>query len=233
MNIWEHNNLSNFHVEDFEDSKIYWMDDFYKYPDLVFQYLTEEIPPLWKHDEDDEELMEKTFNAKYFEDRRWNGKPSPGLEILHDKLCDYFNQDTEDRGKLVTNHTHFYTDEKSKIINDYKNNWWWPHCDSGYNAIVYLNKCEDGKEFGTNLYRQLKPDPEQDLVSEHMRPWIDKSYYERIAAFKSKYNRLVAFDGRKYQHGMAIENDRWFYETRVNQVLFFISEEWKEEMEDG
>jgi hypothetical protein len=229
MNIWEHNDLSNIHVEDFEDSKIYWMDNFYRYPDLVFQYLTEEQPPLWKHDEEDEELMEKTFNTRYFEDRRWNGKPSPGLEILHDELGDIFDQDTEDRGKLVTNHTIFFADDKSLEVNDYKNNWWWPHCDSGYNAIIYLNAGEDGTEFGTNLYAPLKPDLEQDSVAEHMRPWVDKSYWKRIAAFKSKYNRLVAFDGFKYRHGMSIENDKWFRETRVNQVLFFTSDDYDED----
>jgi|TARA_B100001094_G_scaffold140545_1_gene136226 hypothetical protein len=228
MNIWEHNDLSNIHVEDFEDSKIYWMDDFYKNPDLVFQFLIEEQPPLWKHDEEDEELMKQTFNTKYFEDRRWDGKPSPGLEILHDKLSDIFGQDTEDRGKLVTNHTIFFADDESRKINDYKNNWWWPHCDSGYNAIVYLNEGEDGTELGTNLYKSLKPDLEQDALPEHARPWVDKSYWKRIAAFKSKYNRLVAFDGFKYKHGMSIENDKWCHETRVNQVLFFTSDEYYE-----
>ena len=52
MNIWEHNDLSNIQVEDFEDSKIYWMDDFYKYPDLVYEEITREDPPLWKYGED-------------------------------------------------------------------------------------------------------------------------------------------------------------------------------------
>ena len=52
MNIWEHNDLSNIQVEDFEDSKVYWMDDFYKYPDLVYEEVTKEEPPLWKYGED-------------------------------------------------------------------------------------------------------------------------------------------------------------------------------------
>ena len=58
---------------------------------------------------------------------------------------------------------------------------------------------------------------------EHADPWIKKGTgeCERIAAFKSKYNRLVAFDGYRYDHGMSVDDDRWFYETRVNQVMFF------------
>jgi len=229
MNIWEYNDLSNMRVESFEDSKIYWMDNFYKYPDKVYEHITKEKPPLWKHDERDEEFMKKTYNNKYFEDRRWDNVPTSSLSELHDALSDVFGQKTFDRGNLVTNHTIFFKDEKSREINDYKNNWWWPHCDGGYNAIVYLNKCEDGTELGTNLYRELKPDTVQNTVSEHMRPWVDKSYWKRIAAFKSKYNRMVAFDGFKYEHGMAIENDRWFDEVRVNQVLFFTSEEWSKD----
>ena len=27
------------------------------------------------------------------------------------------------------------------------------HTDSGYNALVYLNKSEDGTSYGTNLYK--------------------------------------------------------------------------------
>tara|TARA_Y100000015_G_scaffold34764_1_gene35166 strand:+ start:293 stop:985 length:693 start_codon:yes stop_codon:yes gene_type:complete len=230
VNIWEHNDLSNIHVEDFEDSKIYWMDDFYKHPDLVFEHITREQPPLWKYDEDDEYLMVGTFNAKCFEDRRWI-IPAPGLELAHAALSKIFGQETDDQGNAVTNHIRFYADEKSKKINDYKNMWWYPHYDAGYNAIVYLNKAEDGTELGTSLYKELKPDPVSGF-HEHMRPWIDKSYFERIKSFKSKYNRLVAFDGFKYKHGMAVEDDRWFYETRVNQTMFFISEEYRDQYED-
>ena len=35
MNIWEHNDLSKIKVDFFGDTKVYWMDNFYKYPDLV------------------------------------------------------------------------------------------------------------------------------------------------------------------------------------------------------
>ena len=40
---------------------------------------------------------------------------------------------------------------------------------------------------------------------EHGNPWVSKHTGEckRIASFKSKYNRLVAFDGYRYQHGMG------------------------------
>ena len=221
MNIWEINDLSNIHVEEFEGSKIYWMDDFYKYPDLIFECITRESPPLWKWG-DDWDGIEHSKNTKHFEDRRWDGEEAEGIEVPNDALSKIFNQTTTTRTSVVTNHTRFYTDPESINYNDYKNNWWWPHTDAGYNALVYLNKCEDGSSFGTNLYRVSESLLRRN-VHEHTDPWIrkDTGDCERIAAFKSKYNRLVAFDGYRYQHGMSVDDDRWFYETRVNQVMFF------------
>ena len=222
MNIWEINNISNIHEEDFEDSKVYWMDDFYKYPDLVFEYITRESPPLWKWGADWEDF-EDSKNTKYFEDRRWDGLDAEGIEVPNDALSKVFNQTTKTRKSVVTNHTRFFIDEKSRKYNDYKNNYWWPHTDTGYNALVYLNKSEDGTSYGTNLYRLCDDFWETREGHEHGNPWTSKHTGEctRIASFKSKYNRLVAFDGYRYQHGMAIEDDRWFHETRVNQVMFF------------
>ena len=225
MNIWEINNISNIHEEDFEDSKVYWMDDFYKYPDLVFEYITRESPPLWKWGEDYD--MEDTKNTKHFEDRRWDGEDAEGIYIPNDALSKIFNQTTTTRTSVVTNHTRFYTDPESIKYNDYKNNWWWPHTDTGYNALVYLNKSEDGTSYGTNLYRLCDGFWDRKKGTEHGNPWTSKHTGEcnRIAAFKSKYNRLVAFDGYRYQHVMAIDDDRWFHETRVNQVMFFDEED--------
>ena len=222
MNIWEINNISNIHEEDFEDSKVYWMDDFYKYPDLVFEYITRESPPLWKWG-DDWDGIEHSKNTKHFEDRRWDGINAEGIHVPNNALSKIFNQTTKTTNEVVTNHTRFFTDSESIKYNDYKNNWWWPHTDSGYNALVYLNKSEDGTSFGTNLYRLCDGFWEGRGGHEHANPWIrkDTGDCERIAAFKSKYNRLVAFDGYRYQHGMSVDDDRWFYETRVNQVMFF------------
>ena len=221
MNIWEINNISNIHEEDFEDSKVYWMDDFYKYPDLVFEYITRESPPLWKWGDGFD--MEDTKNTKYFEDRRWDGEDAEGIHVPNDALSKIFNQTTKTVNEVVTNHTRFFLDEESVKYNDYKNNYWWPHRDTGYNALVYLNKSEDGTSYGTNLYRLCDDFWDRKKGTEHGNPWTSRHTGDckRIASFKSKYNRLVAFDGYKYEHGMAIDDDRWFHETRVNQVMFF------------
>lgn len=220
MNIWEHNDLSTMWVVDFEDSKMYWMDNFYKYPDLVYEEITKVEPPLWKCGEGWNN--EGSKNNVHFIDSRWNGVKKEGLDVPYRSLSKIFNQDYDDKdGLLITNHTRFFTDDQSLEFNNYKDNFWWPHRDSGYNAIVYLNKSDDGSEFGTNLYKVKDKIPEG---SEHVNPWNPKDKWEVIAAFKSKYNRLVAFNGFLYHHGMSVDTDKWFYETRVNQVMFFNDE---------
>ena len=228
MNIWEHNDLSNIHVEDFEHSKIYWMDDFYKYPDLVYEEITREEPPLWKMDKNWN--TEGSQNNIRFIDSRWSGIEKEGLDLVYQSLGDIFDQDSRDEGYLVTNHTRFFTDSESLKFNNYRDNFWWPHTDGGYNAIVYLNRSDDGSEFGTNLYRVkdrgwLK---QQVGIPEHANPWSPKDKWDLLASFKSKYNRLVAFDGLLYYHGMSVDSDKWFYETRVNQVMFFEDEKLRE-----
>ena len=210
---------------------IYWMDNFYKYPDEVFRVLTENEPPLWKWEEDENFKNNITKNTHHFEDRRWGNRLHfHEVGVIAKRLGEVFNQTSNDKGTVVTNHTRFYTDEESRKFNDYKNKWWWPHNDSGYNGIVYMNKSDDGSDYGTNLYRsKIDMDVVYKNLHEHQQPWRDKSEWTRIAAFKAKYNRFVAFDGWKYKHGMAIESDKWFYETRVNQVYFFSDKNFKHE----
>jgi hypothetical protein len=218
-NIWEINNLSSMKHETFEGTHVWYMDDFYKYPDLVFEEITSNTPPLWKTYE------KNTFNSIYFEDRRHLIliEELDDVYIKLGRLIDSVDPGrgaTDDFGYLTTNHTLFYKDEKSLKFNDYKSNWWWPHIDGGYNGICYLNK-NANNEIGTNLYRRLKEDPEYNDVPEHRRPWIPFEYWKRVAAFRAKFNRFVLFDGREYFHGMNIEDDRYFHEFRVNQVFFF------------
>jgi hypothetical protein len=213
--IWELNDFSNMKVEKFENSFIFYMDNFYKYPDLVLKEILSKEPPVWK------EFDKNTFNMIHFEDRRHMIKYDSLINV-YEKLGSFIEKNdpgrgkSQDSGRLVTNHTLFYKNN----FNDYKTCWWWPHVDSGYNGIVYLNYDSDN-EIGTNLYREAIYDPLHDALPEHKRPWIDKSYWTRIASFKSSFNRFVMFDGAKYYHGMNIDSDRYFNEFRINQVFFF------------
>ena len=117
---------------------------------------------------------------------------------------------------ILTNFINF----KPCAFNDYKNNYWWPHKDVGYNAIVYLNKEESVS--GTNLYINLNPDQEPPDHPEHYRPWRNKNNFKLIKTIHSKYNRMVLFDGLKFTHGMNICDEEYFKDSyRINQVFFF------------
>ena len=131
--------------EVFSDSVIYIIDNFYKNPDEVSDYLFKEPAPLHKLYEDG-----FTYNNVLFEDRR--------LEIYDSKLKSVVNflSDLVSQRPIsydtITNQARFYKDD----FNDYKNCVWWPHEDKGYNGIVYFNKNDN--ECGTNLYSMITDD---------------------------------------------------------------------------
>ena len=213
-NIFEINDLSDIEVYEFDNSKIYCKDNFYKYPHKVIQYLNERHPPLWKIEQ------EGSRNTIDFEDRRHQINHNDMVKIYL-KLSDLCGQYAENNNytKIITNYTRF---SKNKN-NNYNDNYWWPHRDKGYNGIVYLNDY-DGEFCGTNLY-----DPNSILTNEneHSNPWVMKKNYNVICELKSKFNRFFLFDGLKYPHSMNIVDDKWFAdnfkdaEYRINQVFFF------------
>ena len=188
---------------------IYTIDNFYKYPDEILKYLFEKPAPLHK-DYDD-----PSYNNILFEDRRYNFYDSRLVPVI-DFLSNLISQKPESY-EIVTNQARFY----NHSFNDYKNCYWWPHVDGGYNGIVYFNKNEN--ECGTNLYSEItESELIYDDINEHYAPWRQKENYKMIKSLPPKYNRLVLFDGYKFPHGMNIVNNHYFSdEYRINQVFFF------------
>ena len=208
--MFELNENLHINTEIFEGSKIFIIDNFYKHPDEISNYLFKEPAPLHKLYEDG-----FTYNNVLFEDRRlevYDSKLKPVVNFLSDlssqKPLSY---------DIVTNQARFSNHD----FNDYENCVWWPHQDEGYNGIVYFNK--NDSECGTNFYSMITDDSYfLNDVSEHCAPWRPKEKYEISKTLIPKYNRLVLFDGYKFPHGMNIVNDRYFSnEYRNNQVFFF------------
>ena len=210
--MFELNNNLEIKEELFQGTIIYTIDNFYRDPQRLENYLFRDISSLPFHKGDDK----PSYNGTYFEDRRHLPRENFELEKVYDFLSDLCEQDY-DSLDITTNCARF----KRHEFNDYENCHWWPHKDTGYNGIVYFN---DDNENGTNFYNELKPLPE---VNEHYAPWRSKDEFELIKHLEPKYNRLVFFDGWKFQHGMNISNDRYFGEEyRKNQVFFFDCEEF-------
>tara|TARA_B100000212_G_scaffold242969_1_gene185256 strand:+ start:57 stop:674 length:618 start_codon:yes stop_codon:yes gene_type:complete len=202
--MFELNDELKIEKELFLGSIIYTIDNFYKNPLEVHDYLFSNPPSLWKINE------RPSCNGLYFEDRRLI-KTDERLKIVIDFLGNLVSQKPSSYN-IVTNQVRFNKHQ----FNDIDNCHWWPHTDHGYNGIVYFN--EDSVN-GTNIYYQIN---KQDMITEHHRPWRLKSDFEVLKHLEPRYNRLIFFDGHKFPHGMNIENKKYFSEEyRKNQVFFF------------
>ena len=197
-----------------EGSVLYVIDDFYKNPGEIVSFLLQNEPEFHKIDE------YPSFNSIYFEDKRHEIESDEMFKVCKflSKIC---KQNTFYSGnKIITNFFRL----KENSFNDYHNNYWFPHTDFGYTAIIYLN--QNDFYSGTNLYKNLNPSeyPPTGIfcIPEHYKPWKNKEKFKLIHSIAPKYNRMVLFDGFKFFHGMNICNHDYFGETyRMNQVLFF------------
>jgi len=203
--MFELNDELKIEKELFLDTTIYTIDNFYKNPLEVHDYLFSKPAPLWKIEE------RPSCNGLYFEDRRFI-KYDPRLKSVIDFLSNLVSQEPYSFN-IVTNQSRFYNHE----FNDIENCHWWPHKDGGYNGIVYFN---DDDKNGTNLYDIIN---HKEMITEHHRPWRSKSDFEVLKHLEPRYNRLIFFDGDRFPHGMNIENKKYFSEEyRKNQVFFFV-----------
>ena len=205
-------------------SKIFTIDNFYKNPEEVSDYLFNREVPLWKIEES------PSYNGLYFNERRLIEEDDRLKDIYEflSNLCGMGYKFSD----IVTNMIRFCKND----FNDYENCFMWPHTDRGWNAIVYFNKDEENS--GTNLYDPKVLQEEEWQISlsapEHYSTWRPKEKYSILKTFKSKYNSLCFFDGSKFPHNMSITNDRFFRDIplfsypqsnwnnyRCNQVFFF------------
>ena len=204
-------------------SKIFTIDNFYKDPEEVSEYIFNREVPLWKIKES------PSFNGLFFNERRLIEEDTR-LENIYkflSSLCGMGYKFVD----IVTNMSRFCKND----FNDYENCFWWPHTDRGWNGIVYFNKDEENS--GTNLYDPKVLQEEEWQISlsapEHYSAWRPKEKYSILKTFKSKYNSLCLFDGSKFPHNMNITNDRFFRDIpllsypqvnwdnyRCNQVFF-------------
>jgi hypothetical protein len=212
MGVFDVNYDSPVMVEKFRGSNIYYIDNFYKKPDTIVKFL-EKVPATVHDPERDHRFP--SLNGVHFDDRRHMINISEIKEVTSylSNICQ--SKVLKNPHLLITNKFRFYPTQ----FNDYKNNFWHPHTDSGYTALIYLNKNDN--ECGTNLYDEVIPDTLNNY-GEHVVPWRPKSKWKIAKTLKPKFNRCVIFDGGLFPHGMHIPNDRYFGdEYRLNQVVFF------------
>ena len=205
---------------------IYHIKDFYKNPDEVYDYLYNQDRPLSDYDKEYDSFMDM---GNILNDRKESIVEDIRLEV---PTSDIFNVnmylsglcgESSAMSVALGNRTTFVDD----LSHDYKNKFYWPHRDIGYNGILYLNK--GITECGTNLYHpsilktQKWKDDQSSPIIKVLNPWQPKGNYRVIKTFKSEYNTLVLFDGYKFPHGPNYDSDYYFKhsQSRCCQTFFF------------
>ena len=202
--MFELNPIDNLEIKEINGTRLYIKDNFYKNPYEILKLL-EQVPTTpWKHWDN------PSYNGVHFLDSRHDFYHEDMLQV-NKALENICGHTTGEPGKVLTNCMQFY----SKDFNDYNNNYWGPHEDLGYTALIYLNDFDCP---GTNIYNRL----EEDVWTgpEHYEPWREKEKFEIVYTIESKFNRMVLFDGGALTHGMAVNDDTFFSTTRLNQVAF-------------
>ena len=202
--MWELNDNLVFHKHQVMGSTIYEVENVYKFPKKVKRWLFNRNVPLWKFGDPN------SLNGKYFIDKRLITFNKDAMQLL--ELCSDLSKQKLDTNDLVTNQTKFIPNDYNK---KYKTHYWWHHIDVGYNGIVYFN--ESDEDNGTNLYH---PQTTLRKNHEHEDPWMSKEGIKLVHEIKPKFNKLVLFDGLYFPHGMAINDDRYFTQYRINQTIF-------------
>lgn len=209
IDIFEINKNSMITPFEIDGSIFYFQDEFYKNPKQVLDFILKHTPKLWK------DWQTPSYNGIYFEDYRHQ------IEVPEIKTPFSYVSNICKKSplhvKLITNMMRF----KKEKFNDYENNYWWPHLDRGYTAIIYLNPFNC---YGTNIYDTTGEDSSMATENEHFAPWRSKEKWEVKATILAKFNRMVLFDASKFYHGANISNDMFFNKIfRLNQVMFFES----------
>lgn len=219
--MWNLNNESKVTITKLKGSKIFTIDNVFAQPKKLERFLFSRKTALV---EDKEPFQ---MNGMEFLKCRYHDFVDKAVPIvwLASKLSD---QEPSFFGSFKTNADVWLKGD----YNDYKNYYWWPHIDHGYNCIVYFN--QDSKN-GTNLYDPSLKDEEwfsslMENVPVGAQPWVSKDKVKLLKTLKPKYNRMVLFDGAYFPHSSAIDNDKYFVDnfddvnkknTRTNLCFFF------------
>ena len=211
-NPFELNTNLKVEVEVFRNSNIYRIDNFYRYPDRVLEHLQK--CPMVRYKARMAPNLPSFNHIHFYDDRHM--ELSEMVTPVYDFLSKVCGQDVLfTRRTIQTNVFRFI---RSGGFNTYRDSYWHPHLDFGYNGLAYLN--QNDNTHGTNLYEKIT---NKDVRSEeHYNPWQPKNEWKILKTLEPKFNRLVLFDGKKFYHGMNITSDKYFdSECRINQAYFF------------
>jgi hypothetical protein len=199
----------------FIDDVIY-IDNFYKNYEKIYKLLNNISVPNWKISSESKNFVDY-YDCSYTIDTSCcSEKYAHGMIMLGELISKFFKEEK----RFVPNSTNCRFNVFKNITYNRSNNLQhFPHIDTVYNVIVYLDKQCSG---GTALY----PDIERLHNTEHIDLFYDTSKINK-KIIQAKPNRLAIFKGEQYHGGYIEDHNAYTGENwRINQVMFF--EEYKE-----
>ena len=205
--MWKLNLDTEVKITNFKGSKIYTIDNVFAEPKKLERFLFSRRTALVESKEPFQDNGEEFLKGRYHD---FKDKAAP-LVWLASNLCE---QVPSFFGSFKTNHECWLEGD----YNNWKDNYWFPHIDNGYNCIVYFNHDTIN---GTNLYDPSLKDEDwfkklMTKVPTGQQPWIHKSKIKLVKHLKPKYNRMVLFDGAYFPHSSAVNDDRYIVNSFAN-----------------
>ena len=205
--MWELNNETKVQITNIKGSKIFTIDNVFAKPKKIERFLFNRVTARVENKDPFQYNGLEFLKCRYHD---FVNKAAP-IVWLAANLSD---QEPSFFGALKTNTEVWLKGD----YNDYKNCYWFPHIDNGYNCIIYFN--QDSKN-GTNLYDPSLKDEEwfstlMKDVPAGAQPWISKEKVKLLKTLKPKYNRMVLFDGSYFPHSPAIEDEKYFVDDLDN-----------------
>ena len=191
------------------DNDVLIIDNWYKNYEDIYNFLSHTFAPRWKS-------APKSRNFIDYYDCRliiMNHKPRISyLKKVEDIFTSLFKEYYKEYGHLIYDRKKLDFNIYKNIKRDVSNNLQhFPHKDTKYNVIVYLDKVCSG---GTSIY-----DLDHIENNEHLNLLFDASNISK-SIIPAIPNRCVIFHGDKYHGGYIEDHNKYVEDWRINQVLF-------------
>ena len=197
------------------------IDNYYKNFEQVHDLLTSIHVPRWKWAPNGRNFKDYydcrlTIANNFFSDTYY-------AEVR--KLLQIIKEQFGETGALSLTSTDYDFNYLKHITLPTPNNQFYPHCDSPYSCIIYLDKVCSG---GTALYEGLEG--LENLEAGDL--FFDVSNVKKRVVL-AKPNRLVLFRATQMHGGYITDHSKYLDDWRINQVMFFEKGGEKWDMKQG
>ena len=190
-----------YNVEIINRETVVYIDNLYKYPDRVVEYL--DSCPILSHKPQD---PIKGNGVDFYDGRHT-------ITEAYDPQWFSIHQQVSTRLGMIGVHWDGSCSFNMTMLNSSPKGHWFPHTDPGsVNCIVYLNRSNNYGP-GTSFYKSF----DYTGGGEHKDPWCNDAVESHCIL--DRFNCAVFFSGNIY-HSMRMVGDTFVNKTRYSEVHF-------------